>query len=69
MTILQRLILIAGIVLSCVGCDQMTKVAAKMYLAPSQAISFSGDIFRLQYTMNTGAFLSLGSTLPVALRF
>ncbi len=27
-------------------------------------ISFAGDLFRLQYAENTGAFLSLGSSLP-----
>ncbi len=65
----QRLLLMTVIILSCVGCDQATKVAAKNYLRPLQPISFSGDIFRLQYTINTGAFLSFGSTLPAAPRF
>ena len=69
MTYFQRLPLIAVIVLSTVGCDQVTKVAAKNYLAPAQSVSFLGDIFRLHYTQNTGAFLSLGAKLPVELRF
>jgi signal peptidase II len=69
MTFSRRLILITVIVLTCVGCDQATKAAAKNYLVPSQPVSFLGDTFRLHYTINTGGFLSLGSKLPVALRF
>ena len=69
MTYFQRVLLIAVILLTCVGCDQATKAAAKTYLTSSQSISFSGDFFRLQYIKNTGAFLSLGSTLPATPRF
>lgn len=69
MTYFKRLLLLAIILFSCVGCDQITKAAAKSYLAPSQPISYFGDIFRLHYTENTGAFLGLGSTLPPVLRF
>jgi signal peptidase II len=52
-------ILCAGIVV-----DQTTKSFAKDYLAPDGFFSFFGDTFRLQYAENTGAFLSLGSSLP-----
>lgn len=69
MTYFQRITLIAVIILSCVGCDQVTKVAAKKYLSLPQHTSFAGDIFRLQYTTNTGAFLSLGATFPATARF
>ncbi len=69
MTYFQRITLIVIIILSCVGCDQATKVAAKKYLSLPQPISFAGDIFRLQYTTNTGAFLSLGATFPATARF
>jgi len=51
------------ITLTCVGFDQSTKFAAKRFLAPNGFISFAGDIFRLQYAENTGAFLSLGASL------
>lgn len=52
------------ILLLCVALDQATKWLAKTYLAPDAFISMAGDIFRLQYAENTGAFLSLGSSLP-----
>ena len=57
------------ILLTCVGCDQITKIAARNYLSFSQPMYYLGGIFRLQYTENTGSFLSLGSALPSELRF
>ena len=37
-------------------------------LSETEVWSFVGDTFRLQLTHNTGAFLSLGATLPEASR-
>lgn len=31
---------------------------------PGEVFSYAGDMFRLQYAENTGAFLSLGASLP-----
>ncbi|HVO95813.1 MAG TPA: signal peptidase II, partial [Terriglobales bacterium] len=42
--------------------------AAVRYLRPSALMSFAADTFRLQYAENSGAFLSLGSSLPESLR-
>jgi len=61
---LPRIVVVTLITFVCVGCDQATKLAAKQYLAPDSLFSFAGDLFRLQYAENTGAFLSLGSSLP-----
>lgn len=61
---LPRLNFIAAILTTCIACDQATKFIAKEYLRPLAPISFAGDLFRLQYAENTGAFLSLGSSLP-----
>lgn len=61
---LPRAMLVALVVTTCIGCDQATKFIAKEYLKLDAAISFAGDLFRLQYAENTGAFLSLGSSLP-----
>ncbi len=47
-----------------IGCDQATKKLAQNYLTETPAVSFMGDVFRLQYAENKGAFLSLGSRLP-----
>ena len=57
-------IVVLLITLTCVGCDQATKLVAKRYLAPNALFSYAGDTFRLQYAENTGAFLSLGAALP-----
>jgi len=69
MTSFKRVFLVTIVLLTCVGCDQITKIAAGNYLSSSQPTSYLGGIFRLQYTENTGAFLSLGSALPSGLRF
>jgi len=39
-------------------------VAREKWLAPDGFRSFAGDVFRLQYAENTGAFLSFGASLP-----
>src|SRR5438477_8741893 len=52
-----------------VGCDQATKHLATATLAGHPTHSFLGDVFRLTYAMNDGAFLSLGANLPTLARF
>jgi signal peptidase II len=52
------------LLLSTVGCDRVTKHIAATTLAGSPGRSYLGGIFRLEYAENSGAFLSLGSTLP-----
>src|SRR3990172_7723432 len=69
MTFFRRVILIATILVSCVGCDQATKAVAKNHLSQSPTISYLGDTFRLHYMENKGAFMSLGSTMPAEIRF
>lgn len=54
--------------------DQFTKITAVKYLKGRPSIHFPEtwvphDLFRLTYTENTGAFLSLGSQLSENLRF
>lgn len=61
---LPRATFVLLIIFLCVGADQATKWAAKIYLAPDALISLAGDTFRFQYAENTGAFLSLGASLP-----
>ena len=52
------------LLLSTIGCDRVTKHIAATTLAGSPARSYFGGIFRLEYAENSGAFLSLGATLP-----
>lgn len=65
----KRILLMAPVILSCVGCDQITKVVARESLADSPGRSFFWDFFRLQFAENSGAFLGMGSGLPESVRF
>jgi signal peptidase II len=47
-----------------IGCDQVSKHFASVYLVGSRGQSFLGDSLRLEYAENPGAFLSLGAGLP-----
>ena len=58
-----RLICLMIVVLT-IGCDQVTKRIAAHELQGEPGHSYLGDTFRIQYTENPGAFLSLGATLP-----
>ncbi len=60
----KKLAIIAFVLLGSVGCDQVTKVAAREHLSGRGTISYLGDTFRLTYAENHGAFLSLGASLP-----
>jgi signal peptidase II len=66
--LMLKRILILAILLSCVGCDQTSKSVAVTYLSAMHTLSFVGDSVRLQIAHNSGAFLSLGESLPEALR-
>lgn len=65
----NRLVLVFAVLVSCIGCDQATKLAAKSYLQETHAKSLLADTIRLQVTKNYGAFLSLGTSLPLPWRF
>lgn len=65
----DKAVLVLAVLCLSIGCDQVTKVMAKQHLATSPRLSFLGDVFRLEYTENTGAFLGLGSALPEPVRF
>lgn len=64
----SRVPIVLLIILFCIGCDQATKFIARGFLVPGEPLSYLGDTFRLQYAENTGAFLSLGASLPEAWR-
>lgn len=59
-----KIITAACVLLFSIGCDQATKIAARQHLQGEQMQSFLGDTFRLTYAENSGAFLSLGASLP-----
>jgi signal peptidase II len=69
MTGSRRALLIFFIVLTCVGCDQVSKSYAARTLVGGRDVTLLGETFRLQYSENSGAMLGVGSELPVHFRF
>ncbi len=63
-----RLLVLVTTMATCVGCDQVTKSAARAQLNPGAAVSFFHDLLRLQHVENPGAFLSMGDSLPKSVR-
>ena len=59
----------AGLALFCVGCDQASKRVAADLLKGTGTQSFFGDVFRLTYAENRGAFLGLGGGWPEPVRW
>jgi signal peptidase II len=59
-----RLILTVLILCSCIGCDQATKTIAVRALRDASPRVYLGDTVRLDFALNPGGFLSLGSNLP-----
>jgi signal peptidase II len=60
----KRIILILLTILSCVGCDQITKTIAQTHLPRTRSFSFADDTLRLDYAENKGAVLSFEHFLP-----
>ena len=69
MRLIPRFLVVTLTLLCCVGCDQVSKSAARALLSSGMAESFLGDALRLQLVENPGSFLSLGASLPEHLRF
>lgn len=66
---MKRILILLFVLISCVGCDQATKLVARQTLATAPVQEYAGGLFRLVYAENPGAFLSLGATLPATTRF
>lgn len=62
-------VLMLGVALFCVGCDQASKRVAAEVLKGSETLSFMGDMVRLTYAENRGAFLGLGGAWPEPVRW
>jgi signal peptidase II len=63
-TWLMRCCAVFFVVAGTAGCDGFTKHLATEKLADGPAHSFLADTIRLTYAENTGAFLSVGGSLP-----
>jgi signal peptidase II len=66
---IPRFIVVMLTLSCCVGCDQVSKSAARSMLNSGATESLFSDSLRLQLTENPGSFLSLGASLPEHLRF
>lgn len=66
---INRILILLFVLISCVGCDQATKLVARQTLATAPMQEYAGGLFRLVYAENPGAFLSLGATLSENARF
>jgi signal peptidase II len=64
-----RYLLVTLTLFCCVGCDQVSKSAARAFLSSGVQESFLADSLRLQLVENPGSFLSIGASLPAQLRF
>ena len=69
MRAVTRCAMVALILIGCIACDQVSKSAARQYLPGTGIRSYFADTFRLEYAQNPGAFLSLGDSLPPAVRY
>lgn len=63
-----RLVLVATLMIGCVGCDQVSKAVVRNQLAPGENHSFLGDTFRMVHVENPGAFLGVGESLSAPIR-
>jgi signal peptidase II len=66
---IRRFIVVMLTLSCCVGCDQVSKSAARSMLHSGVTESLFADSLRFQLTENPGSFLSLGASLPEQLRF
>jgi signal peptidase II len=63
-----RLMLVIGVLLANIGCDQVTKTIARESLVPGETTQVIDDLFVMVHAYNRGAFLGLGKNLPEGLR-
>ncbi len=63
-----RIAVLLTTMVACVGCDQVTKSAARHQLDSGATVALFHDVVRLQRVENPGAFLSMGDSLPRSVR-
>jgi signal peptidase II len=63
-----KAVVAGALLVSCIGCDQATKQLAVQMLQGTPRQSFFADTFRLEFALNPGGLLSLGSNLPEGAR-
>lgn len=63
-----RVLMILAVLGSNIGCDQISKNVARQKLEYHEAVSLAGNYVTLIKVENTGAFLSLGRSLPLPVK-
>jgi signal peptidase II len=64
MTGWKRALLVLLTIISCVGCDQITKSMAKSHLPKNKILYFAGGTLKLDYAENVGGVLTFEKSLP-----
>lgn len=65
----RRFMFALVLLVSSIGCDQVSKRIARAELYGEPTRRYLGDTFRLLYTENNGAFLGMGADWPDSVRF
>ncbi len=65
--ILRTLVILSIVILN-VGCDQVTKKMIRERVGNNESIEVFSDHITLTHVENTGAFLSLGDSLPTPIK-
>jgi signal peptidase II len=65
----KRIIWVLAIVIANIVLDQWSKHVAEAMLMGKPAVSYLGDLFRLYYVENKGAFLSMGADQAEWIRY
>lgn len=63
-----RLIIAFFVMLATAGCDQAVKHLARNSLSEGHPITYANGVVQFMLAQNPGAFLSIGETLPLAVR-
>ncbi|MEW5739312.1 MAG: signal peptidase II [Myxococcota bacterium] len=69
MPFLRRLLIFCGVTVVSMAVDQFTKQVATAALKGQPPRMYLGNVFRLLWAQNEGAFLSLGASLPDEARY
>jgi signal peptidase II len=63
-----KTLFIAAIIMANIGCDQVSKTLVREHISYNEDIKFVHNLVTLTKVENTGAFLSLGATMPKPLK-
>lgn len=68
MRTVRRTAIVLFLVFACVGCDQTSKIVVRANLPIGHVYNYLGGDFGVVRAENPGAFLSMGASLPRAVR-